>query len=224
MELSEPIQLLKGSEIDFVSLFLQAGPVVKTVMLGLLIASVICWAIIVEKTFSLWWQHRADRKFLQKYRAGLINTKFKSAAAFLLANVTVEYAKASPKGSLRDQISSRIALELVEVANKREAGLSVLASVASTAPFVGLFGTVWGIINSFAAIADSKNTSLAIVAPGIAEALLATAIGLFAAIPAAVFYNRLNLSVSKSLQTLEALGHEILIRIARQQLVVGNPK
>ena len=95
--------------------------------------------------------------------------------------------------------------------------LSVLATVASTAPFVGLFGTVWGIINSFAAIADSKNTSLAVVAPGIAEALLATAMGLLAAIPAAVFYNRLNLTVTGSLQTLEALGHEVLIRVARQQ-------
>lgn len=222
MELNNPIQLLKGSEINFVSLFLQAGPVVKTVMFGLLVASVFCWAIIIEKTISLWWQARADGKFLQRFRTDLNYSNVKSAAALLFRNAIAESEKASPNGNLRDQITSRIALELGDIARKREAGLSVLASVASTAPFVGLFGTVWGIINSFAAIADSKNTSLAIVAPGIAEALLATAIGLFAAIPAAVFYNRLNLSVSKSLQTLEALGHEILIRVARQQALDGK--
>ncbi len=217
MELDEPIQLLQGSEINFISLFLQAGPVVKIVMIGLLAASIICWAIILEKSIFLWWQARADQKFLRQFRAGSNYLNIKSAAASLLKNAIVESAKASPHGNLRDQISSRIALELAEVARKRDAGLSILASVASTAPFVGLFGTVWGIINSFSAIADSKNTSLAIVAPGIAEALLATAIGLFAAIPAAVFYNRLNLSVSTSMQTLEGLGHEILIRVARQQ-------
>lgn len=222
MELSDSIQFLKGSEIDFISLFLQAGPVVKTVMFGLLVASIVCWAIIVEKSLSVWWQARADRKFLHRYSADLNSSGQKSAAASLLANVNSEYAKASPQGNLRDQITSRIALELAGVASRREAGLSVLATVASTAPFVGLFGTVWGIINSFAAIADSKNTSLAVVAPGIAEALLATAIGLFAAIPAAVFYNRLNLSVNKSLQTLEALGHEILIRVARKQPLDGK--
>ena len=217
MELGEPIQLLQGSEINFISLFLQAGPVVKIVMIGLLAASIICWAIILEKSISLWWQARADHRFLRRFRADTNYLNIKSAAASLLKNVIAESAKASPHGNLRDQISSRIALELAEVARKRDAGLSILASVASTAPFVGLFGTVWGIINSFSAIADSKNTSLAIVAPGIAEALLATAIGLFAAIPAAVFYNRLNLSVSTSMQTLEGLGHEILIRVARQQ-------
>lgn len=90
----------------------------------------------------------------------------------------VEFSRAEPNGGLRDQITSRIALELGDVSRRREAGLSVLATVASTAPFVGLFGTVWGIINSFAAIAGSKNTSLAVVAPGVAEALLATAMGL----------------------------------------------
>lgn len=222
MELNEPMQLLKGGEIDFISLFWQAGPVVKTVMIGLLVMSIICWAIIVEKSISLWWQARADRKFLHNYSADLNSLGKKSAAASFVANVNVESAKASPQSNLRDQITSRIALELSDIARKREVGLSLLATVASTAPFVGLFGTVWGIINSFAAIADSKNTSLAVVAPGIAEALLATAIGLFAAIPAAIFYNRLNLSVSRSLQTLEALGHEILIRVARKQPLDGK--
>lgn len=217
MEPTGPVQLAQGSEIDFISLFLQSGPVVKIVMIGLMLASIICWAIILEKTLSLWWAGRADRKFLQRFRVGIEQPNGKSAAGRLLASLLVEFSKADPNGGLRDQIASRIALELGEVSRKREAGLSVLASVASTAPFVGLFGTVWGIINSFAAIADSKNTSLAVVAPGIAEALLATAMGLLAAIPAAVFYNRLNLTVTGSLQTLEALGHEALIRVARQQ-------
>ncbi len=222
MEQTGPVQLVQGSEIDFISLFLQSGPVVKTVMIGLMLASVICWAIILEKTLSLWWAGRADRKFLQRFRAGIKQPNGKSAAGKLLANLLVEFSKADPNGGLRDQITSRIALELGDISRKREAGLSVLASVASTAPFFGLFGTVWGIINSFAAIADSKNTSLAVVAPGIAEALLATAIGLLAAIPAAVFYNRLNSTVTGSLQTLEALGHEVLIRVARQQPLDTN--
>jgi biopolymer transport protein TolQ len=208
---------MQGSEINFISLFLQAGPVVKTVMIGLMLASVICWAIILEKSISLWWSARADSKFLRGYRTGAGRARGKSAAASLLSKVIVELSKAGSHGDLREQITSRIALELADVLRRREAGLSVLASVASTAPFVGLFGTVWGIINSFAAIADSKNTSLAVVAPGIAEALLATAMGLLAAIPAAIFYNRLHLAVTKSLQTLEALGHEVLIRVARQQ-------
>ena len=217
MELTDPVQLMQGSEINFISLFLQAGPVVKTVMIGLMLASVICWAIILEKSISLWWSARADSKFLRGYRKGAGRVQGKSAAASLLSKVITEFSKAGSHGGLREQITSRIALELGDVLRKREAGLSVLASVASTAPFVGLFGTVWGIINSFAAIADSKNTSLAVVAPGIAEALLATAMGLLAAIPAAIFYNRLHLAVTKSLQTLEALGHEVLIRVARQQ-------
>ena len=208
---------MQGSEIDFISLFLQAGPVVKMVMVGLMVASFICWAIILEKSFSLWWSARADSNFLQFYRSGEGRVRAKSSAARLLDKVITEAAKAGRIGGLRDQIASRIALELTEVMHKREAGLSVLASVAATAPFVGLFGTVWGIINSFAAIAASKNTSLAVVAPGIAEALLATAMGLLAAIPAVVFYNLLHLSVTTSLQTLEAFGHEVLIRVARQE-------
>ena len=208
---------MPGGEIDFISLFLQAGPVVKTVMAGLMAASVICWAIILEKSFSLWWAASADNNFLRFYRTGAGRVRAKSSAARLLGKVITEAAKAGRIRSLREQVTSRIALELAEVMRRREAGLSVLASVATTAPFVGLFGTVWGIINSFAAIADSKNTSLAVVAPGIAEALLATAMGLLAAIPAAVFYNRLHLSVTRSMQTLEALGHEMLIRVALQE-------
>jgi len=216
MDLMQP-QLAQGSEIDFISLFLQSGPVVKAVMVGLIAASILCWAIIVEKSIALWWAARADRKFLRGYRAGAKQTGGKSAAAKLLSMVIGELSRGGENGGWREQVTSRIALELSDISRRRDAGLSVLASVASTAPFVGLFGTVWGIINSFAAIAHSKNTSLAVVAPGIAEALLATAMGLAAAIPAAVFYNRLNLAGARSLQTLEALGHEILIRLARQQ-------
>ena len=223
MELIDPIKSVSGSEIDFISLFLQAGPVVKTVMIGLMVASVISWAIILEKSLLLWWSSRADSRFLWAFRAGSIGRRGKSAAAALLSSVITESSKAGQGAALREQITSRITLELGDVLRKRETGLSFLASVASTAPFVGLFGTVWGIINSFAAIAGSKNTSLAVVAPGIAEALLATAMGLLAAIPAAIFYNRLHLSVTKSLQTLEALGHEILIRVARQQPLESKP-
>jgi biopolymer transport protein TolQ len=119
--------------------------------------------------------------------------------------------------TLRERFLARARLLLAQLKRDRESGLAFLATVASAAPFVGLFGTVWGIMNSFAAIAQSKNTSLEVVAPGIAEALLATAIGLFAAIPAAIFYNRLSMQVARSLVPAEELVQEMLILRARQE-------
>ena len=118
-------------------------------------------------------------------------------------------------GLVRECVEGRLKLILSEVQRKRRSGLTYLATLASAGPFVGLFGTVWGIMSSFNAIAESQNTSLAVVAPGIAEALLATGIGLFAAIPAAVFFNRLTAKVNASIGLLDELGQEIMIGFTR---------
>ena len=205
-----------GGGLDFISLFLHADPVVQVIMIGLALASIISWAIMLEKSFSIWWQRRADISVLAAFKARGTASAGKSHAATLQQALDAEIvATEGWNDGTRERFFARARLLLGDIKRKREAGLSFLATVASAGPFIGLFGTVWGIMNSFAAIAESKNTSLDVVAPGIAEALLATAIGLFAAIPAAIFYNRLTSQVSKSLVPAETLVQEMLIAHAR---------
>ena len=197
-------------KFDAYSLFLQADPVVKGIMLALLAASLVCWAIIIEKSFSLWLQRRADHVALKSYHAG--RNLNGGAASLLHATLEGEAPLALGWNDLvREKFLTRARLVLAQQKREREAGLAFLATVASAAPFIGLFGTVWGIMNSFAHIAASKNTSLDVVAPGIAEALLATATGLLAAIPAAIFYNRLSAQATRSLIPAEELVQEMLI-------------
>jgi len=200
---------------DYLGLFWQADPVVKSIMIGLLAASVLSWAVIIERSVSLWWSVRQDRRFVAAYRSGRFSAAPKGAAAWLHGEVTAEARQSAVTAGWRECVEGRLRLVLAQVQRKREKGLSYLATVASSGPFVGLFGTVWGIMASFTAIAETKNTSLAVVAPGIAEALLATALGLFAAIPAAIFFNRLSAKVNGSLGLLDELGQEILIDVTR---------
>lgn len=204
-----------GGGLDFVSLFLHADPVVKVIMAGLLLASLVCWAIILEKSFLLWRQARNDAHTLAGYRSNALLQGRKGAYAVAQTLETEAPIHEHWSETLRERFLARARLLLAQLKRDREAGLAFLATVASAAPFIGLFGTVWGIMNSFAAIAQSKNTSLDVVAPGIAEALLATAIGLFAAIPAAVFYNRLSMQVARSLVPAEELVQEMLILRAK---------
>ncbi|MFT3670624.1 MotA/TolQ/ExbB proton channel family protein [Aestuariivirga sp.] len=201
-----------GGGLDFVSLFLHADPVVKAIMLGLLVASFVCWAIMVEKSLALWWQRRTDLQTLSAFRSRTVPPRRGTGAAHIMRRLDDEAPlSAGWHDAVRERFLARARLLLGTLKRERERGVSVLATVASAGPFIGLFGTVWGIMNSFAAIAESKNTSLDVVAPGIAEALLATAIGLFAAIPAAVFYNRLTSQVGRSLVPAEELVQEMLI-------------
>jgi biopolymer transport protein TolQ len=206
-----------GGGLDFVSLFLHADPVVKAIMVGLLLASLICWAIILEKSFLLWRQSRGDARTLAGFRSSARLEGRKGA--YVVAQSLEAEAPIHEHWSeaLRERFLARARLLLAKLKRDREVGLAFLATVASAAPFIGLFGTVWGIMNSFAAIAQSKNTSLDVVAPGIAEALLATAIGLFAAIPAAIFYNRLSMQVARSLVPAEELVQEMLILRAKAE-------
>ena len=188
-----------ASNFSFFSLFLKADFVVKFVIIILIAASIYSWAIIIEKyklfkkingssSFfedQFWSSKSADSlyKKLEGYNEDPMANVFKAGMDFMIKNKS---RSASTQERVLQALSSSIDKEM-EIVEKK---LTFLATVGSTAPFIGLFGTVWGIMNSFQSIAISKNTSLAIVAPGIAEALFATAFGLLAAIPAVVAYNK----------------------------------
>lgn len=194
------------SELSPVSMFLQADMVVKAVMVGLAIASLVSWTVLIAKKVEI---ARASSVLLRSLDAMSTSANLRQATKSLKSGDRVskalveaaadETGRAEGKNAA-DGIKERISLRFsrIEAAGAREIarGVSILATIGATAPFVGLFGTVWGIMNSFIGISKSQTTSLAVVAPGIAEALLATAIGLVAAIPAVIFYNHLIRSVS----------------------------
>jgi biopolymer transport protein TolQ len=231
-----PDQLLQGavgaghgSDLSFLALFLAAHPVVKFVMIGLMVASVWSWAIIFEKLFAFRRARiEADRfeqmfwsgQSLDELYAGLSRGRTIALAALFVA--AMREWKRSVEGNIRALGGIQLRVEKVmDVTISREMErldrrLLFLATVGSTAPFIGLFGTVWGIMASFQAIAVSKNTSLAVVAPGIAEALFATAIGLVAAIPAVIFYNKFSADSARLGQRLEAFADEFAAIVSRQ--------
>ncbi len=214
---------------SFLELFLQAHIVVKIVMVGLLLASVWSWAIIIEKVFAFRKARREADRFEQTFWSGqsleelygnLSRGRTISMATLFVA--AMREWKRSVEGNIRALGGIQLRVEKVmDVTISREMErlerrLLFLATVGSTAPFVGLFGTVWGIMTSFQAIAASKNTNLAVVAPGIAEALFATALGLLAAIPAVVFYNKFSADAGRMAQRLEAFADEFAAIVSRQ--------
>jgi biopolymer transport protein ExbB/TolQ len=195
-----------------IGLFFQAGPVAKTVLLTLLAASIWCWVLIIE---GFWCIRRLNRAV----RAARIDDvdpatvlldpiaeAGRRAAAQTIPGETVGEARTRVADSMRRAAQSLLA--------RLEGGLPNLAVISSVAPFIGLFGTVWGIMASFFAIAEAKDTSLAVVAPGIAEALAATALGLATAIPATIGYNRLGASLARSGQELSHLIEEDAVKFA----------
>jgi len=181
------------------SMFLSADMLVKAVMIGLAFASLVTWTVFLAKSAQLFWCRRGLRKAL----ARVANTKTlteaqlaagrKSLPASLLAAAIQEIrlSTEASAGGVQARAASRFAEIVRAEGRSARSGIGVVAMIASTAPFVGLFGTVWGIMNSFIGISKAQTTNLAVVAPGIAEALLATAIGLAAAIPAVLVYNHL---------------------------------
>ena len=214
---------------SFFELFLQASLVVKLVMIGLGLASVWSWAIIVEKLFSFRKARIESDKFeqlfwsgqsLDELYAGLSRGRTITMSALFVA--AMREWKRSVEGNIRALGGIQLRVEKVmDVTISREMErldrrLLFLATVGSTAPFVGLFGTVWGIMTSFQAIAVSKNTNLAVVAPGIAEALFATALGLLAAIPAVIAYNKLSSDANKMVARLESFADEFSTILSRQ--------
>ena len=211
------------------TLFWNAHWVVKTVMVGLLICSVWVWAIAIDKTVLYTRSRRAMDRFEQAFWSGqsldelyraLSSRPAHSMAALFVAAMR-EWKRsfegnARAIGGLQMRIEKVMEVTIAREVERLERRLLVLATIGSAGPFVGLFGTVWGIMTSFQSIAASKNTSLAVVAPGIAEALFATALGLVAAIPATIFYNKFAAEVNKQAQRLEGFADEFAAILSRQ--------
>jgi biopolymer transport protein TolQ len=225
------LMLKAAAELSPVALFLQADIVVKAVMVGLLLASVWSWSIIVERTRRLSRLNSEAAKFEDWFwKAKDLDSLYEpasradhpSARAFLAGlnewrrSLAGKTGRSIDREGLRSRLASSISVAIGRDIDDLSDRLNALATIGSVAPFVGLFGTVWGIMRSFAGIAASQNTSLAVVAPGIAEALFATAIGLFAAIPAVIGYNRLLHRVNRLEARLNAFAEEYLNLLSRQ--------
>ena len=188
-------------DFSFLGLFLQADPIVKGVMILLIVASIACWTVVFEKIVRLANARRQAKAFETVVGAGgQLNAEGKGIAGHLLHAGLEAWRDQDPNESRaerRERIERAMRGALGLEVKRLQTGLSLLATAGSTAPFIGLFGTVWGIMNSFSSIAKSQDTSLAVVAPGIAEALFATAIGLVVAIPAVMAYNKLSGDVAR---------------------------
>jgi biopolymer transport protein TolQ len=221
---------IAAQQYSLFALFMQAHFVVKLVMVGLIVASIVCWAIIFEKYYVIARARRASQQFEQMFWSGqsledlylTIGPRGDQGMSSLFMAAMREW-KRSQESALRAgfhgvqrRIEKVMDVQLEREMSRLEGRLLVLATVGSTAPFIGLFGTVWGIMNSFRAIALSKSTNLAVVAPGIAEALFATALGLLAAIPAVVFYNKFANDIGKLGGRLENFISEFSSIISRQ--------
>ena len=188
-------------DMSFIGLFLQADPIVKSVMILLVVASLACWTVVFEKLVRLAAAKRQAKAFEAMVRSeGTIDTGQKGIAGHVVKaglDAWRDQDSSESRAERRERIERAMKGALGVEVKRLQAGLSLLATSGSTAPFVGLFGTVWGIMNSFSSIAKSQDTSLAVVAPGIAEALFATAIGLVVAIPAVMAYNKLSGDVAR---------------------------
>ncbi|MFC7051746.1 protein TolQ [Hansschlegelia quercus] len=216
-------------DMSLFGLFLQAHFVVKFVMLGLLASSVWCWAIVVDKQLLFSRTKRNMDRFekifwsgqsLEELYRNLSNRPNTSMAALFVAAMR-EWKRSYESGGrsvagLQQRIDKVLDVTISREIERLESKLLVLATVGSAGPFIGLFGTVWGIMTSFQSIAASKNTSLAVVAPGIAEALFATAIGLVAAIPAVIFYNKFSNQVTRQASRMEGFADEFSAILSRQ--------
>ena len=215
---SQAVGLASNTDFSLLSLFLRADFVVKAVIIMLIACSVYSWAIIIEKIRLFkkinleseefeekFWKSRSAETFYNSLPASSENPM-----ALLFKDSMQTLLKAKSKSNINERLSRMLEVNIEKQMTKLDKGFTFLATVGSTAPFIGLFGTVWGIMNSFQSIAISRNTSLAIVAPGIAEALFATALGLLAAIPAVVAYNKFNNDSNKYSQKLENFSKRFL--------------
>jgi len=215
---SQAVGLASNTDFSITTLFLRADIIVKTVIIILIVSSIYSWAIIFEKIKLFKKINKSTDEFENKF------WKSKSAESFynsLPSNINDPMAnlfkdsmqvllKSKRSSNLDEKMSRMLEINVEQQMEKIDKSYTFLATVGSTAPFIGLFGTVWGIMNSFQSIAISRNTSLAIVAPGIAEALFATALGLLAAIPAVVAYNKFSSDSKKYSQKLENFSKRFL--------------
>ena len=215
--------------ISMLEMFMSASLIVQAVMVGLLVASVWSWTIIFSKLFLFRRARRETDKFEQLFWSGqsleelygtMSRGKTESMASLFVAAMREwkRTMEGNPRtlGGIQMRVEKVMDVTISREMERLERSLLFLATVGSTAPFVGLFGTVWGIMTSFQAIAASKSTNLAVVAPGIAEALFATALGLLAAIPSVIFYNKLSADSGRLGQRLEGFADEFSAIISRQ--------
>ena len=215
---SQAVGLASSADFSLMNLFLRADIVVKSVILILIACSIYSWAVIFEK-FKLFKKiNKSTEEFENKFWNSKSAETFynnlpattEDPMALLFRDAMQNLLKRRSKTDLNDRMTTLLETGIEKQVTKISKGFTFLATVGSTAPFIGLFGTVWGIMNSFQSIAISRNTSLAIVAPGIAEALFATALGLLAAIPAVVAYNKFNNDSIKYSQRLENFSKRFL--------------
>jgi biopolymer transport protein TolQ len=222
---------MDANDFSIFSLFVRADWVVKCVVLILLLGSIWCWAIIFQKLLSLRRLNSRSSEFENIFWSGSalddlydrisVQSHDPMSATFVAAMREWRRAKASVSGmttqvSLSERIDRVMQLTVKREMDRVERYMTFLATTGSTAPFIGLFGTVWGIMNSFQSIAISKNTSLAVVAPGIAEALFATALGLLAAIPAVIAYNKISRDIDRYVGRLESFAGEFSAILSRE--------
>jgi biopolymer transport protein TolQ len=221
---------IPAGDMSFWHLFMQAGFVVKVVMIGLLLASVWSWAIIFEKYFAVRATDRHNDSFEETFWSGQsledlylsMGPRSSDGLASIFMSAMREWKRSQDSAiragfqGVQRRIEKVMDVQIQKEMGRIESRLLFLATVGSATPFVGLFGTVWGIMTSFTAIANSQSTNLAVVAPGIAEALFATALGLLAAIPATIFYNKFAADAARIGARFENFADEFGAIISRQ--------
>jgi biopolymer transport protein TolQ len=217
------------SDFSFLALFLNADLVVKSVMIILAAASVWSWAVIIDKQSQFAGLHSKAKRFEADFWAGRSLEELANSfgdrtdpmsRVFIAAYREFRDGRGAAQGSalltLNQRIDRVMSLVVMREISKAERGLGVLASVSSASPFIGLFGTVWGIMNSFRSIAAEQSSNIAVVAPGIAEALAATALGLIAAVPASIFYNKFSSDTARFASQLEGFAEELSAILSRR--------
>ncbi len=215
---SQAVGLASSADFSLMNLFIRADIIVKSVIILLIACSIYSWAVIIEK-FRLFkkinttteefetkfWNSKSAESFYNNLPANIDDPM-----ALLFKDAMQNLLRKKSKTDINKRLTTILETGIEKQISKISKGFTFLATVGSTAPFIGLFGTVWGIMNSFQSIAISRNTSLAIVAPGIAEALFATALGLLAAIPATIAYNKFNNDTLNYSQKLENFSKRFL--------------
>ena len=215
---TQAVGLASNTDFSIINLFIRADFIVKSVIIILIVSSVYSWAIIFEKIKMFKRIRKSTEEFENKFWKSKsaetfynnLPDNFEDPMANVFRNSMEVMLKSRRTHNLNEKMSRMLEINSEQQMEKIEKSYTFLATVGSTAPFIGLFGTVWGIMNSFQSIAISRNTSLAIVAPGIAEALFATALGLLAAIPAVIAFNKFNSDSRKYSQKLENFSKRLL--------------
>jgi biopolymer transport protein ExbB len=234
-ESADPPTMKHGGKLNVGTMFIDADPVVKVIMIGLALASVFTWTILVIKSIEFRGLNRTSDAFLESFRGAksindinriamteefdgnpLADMAAAAAAEVELSKQAGLQISGSHQHATLDRAAAAVGAVQAQLARRLSGGMQFLASVGSNGPFIGLFGTVYGIMNSFIGIANTNTTNLAVVAPGIAEALLATGLGLFAAIPSVIFYNYFQTRISAYGARTEGFVAELLNAISRQ--------